>query len=129
MSKKPKHRPSIGEDPLDALVPLRRAVVQAASKASRRDLAPYGTTPKPEPPPKRQRPSKVRATFHLPTDLFDEARDAVVALSGPPARLTLAAMAEAALRRELERMKKMHNNGKPFPKREGELKGGRPIGS
>jgi hypothetical protein len=70
---------------------------------------------------------KLRATFHLPEALFEEARDAVVQLSGPPVRLTLAGLAETALRRELDRLKKLHNGGKDFPRRKGELKGGRPI--
>jgi hypothetical protein len=77
-------------------------------------------------PPK---PQKVRATFHLPEALFEEARNAVVLLSGPPVRLTLAKLAEIALRRELDRLKKAHNRGKGFPHRDGALKGGRPIGS
>lgn len=74
-----------------------------------------------------QKKVKVRATFHLPAELFEEARDAVVFLSGPPNRLTLAAFAESAISRELKRLKKLHNNGEPFPKRQEDLKGGRPI--
>lgn len=73
--------------------------------------------------------AKVRATFHLSEELFEAVRDAVVSLSGPPHRLTLASFAETALRRELERLTKAENKGRPFPKRESELKGGRPIGS
>jgi hypothetical protein len=73
------------------------------------------------------RPSKVRATFHLPIDLFEEARNAVVYLSGPPLHLTLAALAAAALRRELDRLKKTRNRGRPFPARRGQLRSGRPI--
>lgn len=120
--KTPRRRPSIGADPLDAVVPTR-----AATRASRRGLAPAGTVPRPEPKPAR--PPKVRATFHLPKDLLEEARDAVVALSGPPVRLTLADLAENALRREVERLKKAHNKGRGFAARSGDLKGGRPIGS
>lgn len=71
----------------------------------------------------------MRATFHLPTDLVDQIKDVVVALSGPPLRLTLASFAEQALQAEIERLKREHNKGRPFPKREGELRGGRPIGS
>lgn len=69
----------------------------------------------------------MRATFHLPAELLDAARNAVVYLAGPPVRLTLAELAETALRRELDRLKKSHNSGKDFPPRSGELKGGRPI--
>jgi hypothetical protein len=72
---------------------------------------------------------KVRATFHLPHELVEEARNAVVQLSGPPVRLTLAALAEKALRRELGRLKRAHNRGQDFPRRRVGLRGGRPIGS
>lgn len=53
----------------------------------------------------------------------------VVALSGPPDRLTVASFAEDALRDRLTVLKKSRNKGKPFPKRDGEIRGGRPIGS
>lgn len=116
-------RHAMGENPLDALVPTR-GDARAATKASRRGLEPAGTTPRPELPP---RVVKERFTVHVPVDLVDLVKDAVVALSGPPLRLTLAGLAETALRRELERLQKEHNRGKAFPKRAGELKGGRPI--
>lgn len=75
---------------------------------------------------------KVRATFHLPEDLMNEARNTVVALSGPPYRLTLAKLAENALRSELERLKsdrEGHQRGKDFPQRTDEVRTGRPIGN
>lgn len=113
-------RGAIGNNPLDFMV----GGTSAATKASRRGLEPAGTTPRPERPP---RIVKDRLTVHVPVDLTDAVKDAVVALSGPPHRLTLAAFAEEALRRELDRLKASENKGKAFPKREGELKGGRPI--
>lgn len=70
---------------------------------------------------------KVRATFHIAADLFEQCRDAVVYLSGPPLRLTLAGLADEALRRELARLQRTSNHGDPFPPRQSELKGGRPI--
>lgn len=73
--------------------------------------------------------TKVRATVHLPSELFDQVRDAVVALSGPPLRMTLAGFAEAAFQAELKRLEKAHHDGKRFPERQEPLKGGRPIGS
>jgi hypothetical protein len=73
------------------------------------------------------RGAKVRATLYLPYELLDEARNAVVHLSGPPARLTLTKLAEQALRRELQRLKDGYTQGQPFPARDEELKGGRPI--
>ncbi len=78
---------------------------------------------------KARGPKKVRATFHISEALFDGVRDAVVQLSGPPLRLNLGQFAENALRRELERLKAEHNSGDAFPRREGELRGGRPVGS
>lgn len=79
--------------------------------------------------PRPSRRRKIRGTFYLPTDLFEEIRDAAVHLSGPPLRLTLARLAEIGLRRELGRLKQMHNSGRDFPRRSEDLKGGRPIGS
>lgn len=76
----------------------------------------------------RQR--KVRATFHIPEDLLNEARNTVVALSGPPHRMTLAKLAETALRHELDRLRDERegsHRGNEFPQREHDLRGGRPI--
>ena len=71
--------------------------------------------------------AKVRATLYLPADILEEARDAAVHLAGYPARLTLTKLAENALRAELDRLKKLHNGGQDFPRRDEDLKGGRPI--
>lgn len=71
--------------------------------------------------------AKVRATLYLPRDILNEARNAAVFLAGPPARLTLTKLAERALRSELERLKQQFNEGKDFPERDEELRGGRPI--
>lgn len=114
MSSAAKTRSRIGENPLDAVLPGR--VAKKPTKA-----LPVANEPK--------RAAKVRATFHLSEELFNAVRDAVVSLSGPPHRLTLAAFAENALRRELERLQKAENKGRAFPKRDSELRGGRPIGS
>lgn len=114
-------RRTIGDNPLDALLPPPPTKEAAPGAA--------GTAESTAPPSRRGRVSKVRATFHLPTDLVNEIKDVVVALSGPPLRLTLASLAEGALRSEIERLKREHNKGRPFPRRDGELRGGRPIGS
>ena len=71
--------------------------------------------------------SKVRATLYLSADLLDEARNATVHLAGFPARLTLAKLADNALRAELHRLKALYNHGQDFPPRDAELQGGRPI--
>jgi hypothetical protein len=78
-------------------------------------------------PSTERRGRKVRATFHISAELLDELRDVTVALSGPPDRLTLSDLAEGALRREVDRLKRVHMKGKGFIKRASELKGGRPI--
>ena len=74
--------------------------------------------------PKR---TKVRATFNLPYDLIEEARDTVVALAGPPRRLTLAKLVETALRAELDRLRAERvGRGDPHdPVRHGPRRGGR----
>ena len=79
-----------------------------------------------------ERVHKVRTTFHLPADLVDELRNAVVALSGPPHRLTMAKLAENALRSELDRLAQQQQGrlrGRSFPQRDGDVRTGRPIGS
>jgi hypothetical protein len=70
---------------------------------------------------------KVRATLYLPQELLDEARDAAVFLAGYPARLTLTKLAENAFRAELRRLKQLYNEGRDFPPRDEDLRGGRPI--
>jgi len=112
-------RSTIGENPLDLVVPVGGNVGRPADRPAAKAKAA-------QPTPSR----KVRATFHIPEDLLEEARNAAVALSGPPHRLTLATLAEVALRNEIERLRKEHNDGQAFPEREeGSLRGGRPIGS
>jgi hypothetical protein len=70
---------------------------------------------------------KVRATLYLSADVLDEARNATVHLAGYPARLTLAKLADNALRAELKRLKELYNHGQDFPPRDADLQGGRPI--
>ena len=106
-----RSRPALGVDPLDTL------------------LGESSVTRRPQPGGEASSDRKVRATFHLPHALVDEARNATVALSGPPIRLTLTRLVEDALRREVQRLRDAHNAGSPFPRREAELIGGRPIRS
>ena len=70
---------------------------------------------------------KVRATLYLSVDVLDEARNAAVYLAGYPARLTLTSLVENAVRAELQRLKDRYLDGKDFPRRQADLKGGRPI--
>ena len=77
-------------------------------------------------PPPRQ--SKVRATFQLPANLLERARDAVVALASTE-QMTLAELVEQAIEHEIERLQREHNRGEAFPRRRRPLRSGRPIGS
>jgi hypothetical protein len=113
----PRKRGGLGANPLDSIVP-----VQAASKASRRGLAPAGTTPRRETPAKAKAAAKDRYTLHLPVELMERAKNAAYWTPG----LTLAGLAEAGIRAELERVEKKHG---PFKARERELVGGRPLGA
>ena len=105
-------RASLGRDPLEAIL---GTPPQSTSHTRAR--------------PHRARDPKVRATFHLPQSLVNEARNATVALSGPPLRMTVARLVEDGIKTEIARLRESHNNGKPFPDREADLVGGRPIGS
>ena len=71
--------------------------------------------------------TKVRATLYLSADVLNEARNAAVFLGGYPLRLTLTRLAEEALREELRRLKELYNQGREFPQRDEDLRGGRPI--
>ena len=78
-------------------------------------------------PERHHSSSKVRATLYLSADVLDQARNAAVHLAGYPARLTLAKLADTALRAELQRLKLQYNHGQDFPPRDADLQGGRPI--
>ncbi len=98
---------TIGTNPLEAVVPLRRDEPLPAEQEA-------VTTPAP-------RPRKERVTFQLPVDLIERARDAVYWTPGA----TMAALMEAALTDHLAKLEKRH--GQPFERRSGALKTGRPI--
>jgi hypothetical protein len=68
-----------------------------------------------------------KITFSLPQDLIEACRDAADFLSGPPVRLTLAALVEKAIQREVDRLRQKHLNGEAFPPRDGPLRTGRPM--
>jgi len=70
---------------------------------------------------------RVRATLYLSADVLAEARNAAVFLAGYPARLTLAKLADNALRHEIDALKQRYNGGRDFPNRSEDLRGGRPI--
>ncbi len=96
-----RRRPTLGSDPFEALVP------ETPSPSSRRK--------------RKAKVRKIRATFHLRMDLFDQARDAVYWTPG----LTLSSLCEAGLRSEIVNLER--KRGEAFPKRAGDLKAGRPV--
>lgn len=107
-----KHRPAIGEDPLDAVLGGSATVLRKRPGGRVVPQAPAATG------------RRVRLTVQVPPGLVEDLRDACYS-----ERLTLTGVAEEALRRELDRLRKAHNAGKPFPPRRGKLRVGRPIGS
>jgi hypothetical protein len=113
-------RQTIGADPLAALAPSLASAENGGSERYTKD------TKAPTYEKDTKATKRARATIHVSEALLEEAKDAVVHLSGPPDRLTLAELMENALRREVERLRKKHNIEK-FPRRGGELKGGRRI--
>jgi hypothetical protein len=66
---------------------------------------------------------KEKLTVHLTHDLIERVKNA--AYWNP--RLTIASIAELGVKYAIEQVEK--ENGGPYPARESELKGGRPIGS
>ena len=117
-------RRTIGEDPLDALIPAQ-VPPPAEPKNPRSSSTRSKTTRKKPSPTMAQEPTrpagKERLTVHLPVDVIDRAKDAVFWTPG----LTLAGLAERAFLEALERLEK--KNGGPFPPRTGALKAGRPV--
>ena len=96
-----RRRPTLGSDPFDALVP------ENPSPSSRQK--------------RKAKVRKIRATFHLPMELFDRARDAAYWTPG----LTLSSLCEAGLRSAIVNLER--KRGEAFPKRAGDLKAGRPV--
>lgn len=112
------NRRALGDDPLDAVIPGGGA--QSAPQQNAKVTGPSSNRYVRSDPGRAQ---KTRATFHLPVDLLEEARDVVYWVPG----LTMANLTEEALRREIQRIKDVRNNGENFPIREGDIKRGRPV--
>jgi hypothetical protein len=103
-------RSTIGDNPLDALIPAGLGV---PSRASAPTTARAPARPKKIP--------KERLTVHLPVDLINRVKNSVYWTPG----LTLASLAEQALARAVA--EREAERGEPFPQRDQELKGGRPM--
>lgn len=111
--EKMKRRRTIGENPLDTLVPT-----QPTSQASPRGQASTDGTQAAHTPP---RVVKERLTVHVPVELIERVKNAVYWTPG----LTLAGLAEAALTQTVDALEQQH--GAPYPPRKENLTGGRPM--
>ena len=96
-----RRRAALGSDPLDALVP------DTPAESSREEG--------------KVKARGIRATFHLPVELFDLTPDAAYWTPGP----TLSGLCEASVRSEIAHLE--HKRGEPFPKRATDLKLSRPV--
>ena len=99
-------RRTIGDNPLDAVIPSMSAPAPRRAQATQ---------------PTATRATKERLTVHVPIDLIDRVKNAVYWTPG----LTLAGLAEDALRRTVDALEA--ERGEAYPKRAAELKGGRPM--
>ncbi|NSW58592.1 MAG: hypothetical protein HPY44_21480 [Armatimonadetes bacterium] len=130
-------RTTIGNNPLDAVVPqsvatqdtpAETAARQPASKRPKSSASGVASVTAAQvvesadtQPPAGEKTAKERLTVHLPVDLIDRVKNAVYWTPG----LTLAALAEDALRARVEGMEA--ERGEAFPARTEPLKGGRPL--
>jgi hypothetical protein len=120
---------TIKNDPFATLIPDRSAEQQAAPEAD--EGAASNSTANVVTPIRRDQADAKRAngqkreklTVHLTHDLIERVKNA--AYWNP--RLTIASIAELGVKYAIEQVEK--ENGGPYPAREAELKGGRPIGS
>ena len=77
--------------------------------------------------PKPTSEGKRKITLYFRGALLEEARSAVLALGAEGREPSnLSALFDAALERELVRIRRAHNAGKPFPPYRARLPGGRP---
>lgn len=107
-------RKTIGENPLDAVVPSP----QAQRMSTRVKLDPG--EPETQGSERSKRVLKERLTVHLPVVLIERMRNVVYWTPG----MTLASFAEDAIYHAVDRLEKAR--GKPFDQRKGRVRPGRP---
>lgn len=123
------------EPPHVADMPQEKPTTPSEKRVARRTIEPKGkrgvrsvsapSSPEPNPTSAGR---KEKFSCRVSADLADSVRNCVVALSGPPNRLTIDSFAHEAFRRELDRLQRVHQPGKPFAKRLYNPKPGRPVG-
>jgi len=135
MAKSQTARSTIKNDPFATLIPDREAEQAAEAEEASAEVPTNVVTPL----RREQAVSQIRGdqaeakkvdgqkreklTVHLSHDLIERVKNA--AYWNP--RLTIASIAELGVKYAIEQVEKEH--GGPYPPREAELKGGRPIGS
>ena len=107
----PKRR-TIGESPLDAVVPRPEARPERAGGSAPAREAPASGS---------RRPVRARVTVQLDGELVERMKNAVYWTPG----LTMAGLAETAIGREVDALEQEH--GGSFPLRREELRPGRPL--
>jgi hypothetical protein len=124
MAKSQTVRSTIKNDPFETLIPDRISERTNAEPTTEDEPKGVVTPIRPEPEPKAvEGHKKEKLTVHLTHDLIERVKNA--AYWNP--RLTIASIAELGIKYAIEQVEKEH--GGPYPPRESELKGGRPIGS
>ena len=126
MARSQTARSTIKNDPFATLIPDRAAEQQTAQEEASEDPPANVVTPlrRDQPDAKKVDGQKrEKLTVHLTHDLIERVKNA--AYWNP--RLTIASIAELGVKYAIEQVEKEH--GGPYPTREAELKGGRPIGS
>jgi hypothetical protein len=116
MARQPQS--TIKNDPLDASDPVSLIIGGGPQRKQPESVKP--STPQEQ---GRRSHKKEKLTVHLTHDLIERVKNA--AYWNP--RLTIASIAERGIAAVIEEIER--ENGGPYPAREEELKGGRPIGS
>ncbi len=104
-------RSTIGENPLDAVVPISRSPSGSVATDDEATVAKSSS----------QGVKKERLTVHLPVALIERIKNAVYWTPGA----TLTGVAEQALGNLVDALEQ--ERGEPFPQRKAELTGGRPY--
>ena len=121
MAKQQTARTTIKNDPFATVIPMNGDVEGHAEAEALEEKTPVSHAPSPIRPAHGQPFRRQKLTVHLRTDLAERVKNA--AYWNP--RLTIASIAEMGIFHALELIEKEH--GGPYPPREEELRGGRPM--
>jgi hypothetical protein len=113
-----EHR--LARDPLAELLPPSLAVASSPPGQVAPERSADGD------PAQRPSAGRDRITVQVERELAEQVRDAVMWLHRVGVHTTISAIAAAGLRNELGRLASLHNDGRPFPPRRGDVPIGRP---